>query len=74
MRASGDELEPEQLVDTCLDLMGPLPVRPATKTTLVEHATKKGTLNAKSDDPAVVDQRVTEMLQLIVATREFQFG
>jgi hypothetical protein len=74
VRASGDELEPQQFVDTCLDLMGPLPVRPATETTLVEHATKKGTLNVKSEDPAVVDQRVTEMLQLIVATREFQFG
>jgi uncharacterized protein (DUF1800 family) len=74
VRAQGDELSPKQLVDTCLDLIGPLPVREATEASLVDHANKKGSLNVKSDDPAVVDQRITEMLQLIVATREYQFG
>src|SRR5439155_5985760 len=41
LRAEG-ELSPDAFVDRCLDLMGPLPVRPATRTSLVNHASKSG--------------------------------
>jgi uncharacterized protein (DUF1800 family) len=72
LRAEG-ELSPEELVDRCLDLLGPLPVLPATRSSLLEHMSKAGPLRfAATDDPAA-DTRVTELLQLIVATREFQF-
>jgi uncharacterized protein (DUF1800 family) len=70
LKAAG-ELSPEQFVDRTLDLVGPLPVQPVTRTTLVNHVSKEGPLNFSNADAA--DQRVTELLQLIVATREFQF-
>jgi len=59
------------VVDSCLDLVGPLPVQNGTRTSLVNHVSKDGPLNFSAPDAA--DQRVTELLQLIVATREFQF-
>ena len=69
------DLVPEQLVDTCLDLMGPLQVTEETRGQLVGHAAESGPLVWGSDarDPAST-QRVTEMLQLIVATREYQYA
>jgi len=69
------DLGPEQLVDTCLDLMGPLQVTEETRGQLVGHAAESGPLVWGSDarDPAST-QRVTEMLQLIVATREYQYA
>jgi uncharacterized protein (DUF1800 family) len=65
------ELSPEEFVDRTLDLVGPMPVQPVTRTTLVNHVSKEGPLNFSN--AAAADQRVTELLQLIVATREFQF-
>jgi uncharacterized protein (DUF1800 family) len=70
LKAEG-ELAPEAFVDRTLDLVGPLPVQPVTRTTLINHVSKDGALNFS--DPDAADQRVTELLQLIVATREFQF-
>jgi uncharacterized protein (DUF1800 family) len=70
LRAMG-ELTPEQLVDACLDLIGPLRVRPATRSALVQFANKGGTLRLDPGDRAA-EQRVGEMLSMIVATREFQ--
>jgi uncharacterized protein (DUF1800 family) len=70
LRAAG-ESSPEEFVDRTLDLVGPLPVQPVTRTTLINHVSKEGPLNFNDADAA--DQRVTELLQLIVATREFQF-
>ena len=70
LRAAG-QLSPEELVDRTLDLVGPLPLQPVTRTTLINHVSKEGPLNFSDADAA--DQRVTELLQLIVATREFQF-
>jgi len=63
------ELSPEAFVDGCLDLIGPLEVSDRTQEALVGFARKGGNLNL---DEAAQAQRVGEMLQLIVATREFQ--
>jgi uncharacterized protein (DUF1800 family) len=63
------ELSPEAFVDTCLDLIGPLDVSERTHEALVGFAKKGGPLNL---DNANQRERVGEMLQLIVATREFQ--
>ena len=69
------ELGPEQLVDTCLDLMGPLQVTEDTRGQLVDHASESGLLVWGSDErDSASTQRVTEMLQLIVATREYQYA
>jgi uncharacterized protein (DUF1800 family) len=65
-------LSPEQLVDGCLELVGPLRVAPGTRQALVDFAQREGTLDLATGDRAA-EQRVGSLLSLIVATREFQF-
>jgi len=71
LRAQGD-LAPEAFVDGCLDLLGPLEVAERTQEALVGFARKGGDLKL-SDGNRDQEQRVGEMLQLIVSTREFQW-
>ena len=70
IRAMGP-LEPEAFVDVCLDLAGPLSIQAGAREALIRHAEKDGTLML-AGDPAG-ERRITAMLQLIVATREYQF-
>lgn len=73
LKAQGD-LSPEQLVDNCLDLLGPLDVLPETRQRLVEHASEGGPLHWETgQDARPSEARVGEMLQLIASVREFQF-
>jgi len=66
------ELSPEELVDGCLDLVGPLRVAPGTRTALVIFAEQDGPLDLRGGDRAG-EERVGALLSLIAATREFQF-
>jgi len=70
LRAKG-ELSPDAFVDESLDLMGPLEVSERSREALVAFAQKGGPLLLSEGDRDA-EQRVGEMLQLIVATREFQ--
>jgi uncharacterized protein (DUF1800 family) len=72
LRARG-ELSPESLVDACLDLIGQLPLSAAARDALIAFAGKDGPLNLADHDRAA-EQQVAALLQLIVATREYQFG
>ncbi|ETX07147.1 DUF1800 domain-containing protein [Candidatus Entotheonella palauensis] len=74
LRAQG-ELSPEALVDTCLDLMGPLDVNDATRQELIRHTSVGGPLTwdtAQASEAST--QRVGELLQLIVSLRDYQFA
>jgi hypothetical protein len=71
LRAQGT-LSPEAFVDGCLDLIGPMTVAERTHEALVGHARKAGPLDLASGGKAA-EARVAEMLQMIVATREFQW-
>jgi hypothetical protein len=62
---------PEQLVDNCLDLLGPVEVGANTKKELTDQAKTWGEIRWED---ASAPQKAAEMLQLIAATREFQFG
>jgi hypothetical protein len=62
----------EELVDGCLDLIGMLPMGDQAYDSLIEFVRKGGPLDL-SDGQRATEQRVVELLQLIVATREFQF-
>jgi len=62
---------PEQLVNNCLDLLGPVEVSASTKKELTDAAKQWGAINL--DQPAGA-QKAAEMMQLIAATREYQFG
>ena len=65
------ELSPSAFVDGCLDLVGPLDVAERNATRWSSFAEKGGALKLADGDRAA-EQRVGEMLQLIVATREYQ--
>jgi uncharacterized protein (DUF1800 family) len=68
-------LSPEQLVDDCLDLLGPMEVGAETRQELLDQAKEWGPISWDNETNAqTADQRVGEMLQLIVATREYQFA
>jgi hypothetical protein len=74
LKAKGT-LSPEQLVDGCLDLLGPMEVGAETRQELLDQAKEWGPISWDGETNAqTADQRVGEMLQLIVATREYQFA
>ena len=66
---------PKQLLDGCLDLLGPVEVMDKTYAQLLAHANQEGSLERDTADGcSQFDRRVSEMFQLIVATGEYQFG
>jgi len=69
-------LSPEALVDQTLELMGPLQMGAKTHEALNDFTRKGGSLdlNVEGEAREAAEQRVTELMQLIVATREFQLG
>jgi hypothetical protein len=68
-------LSPDQLVDGCLDLLGPIEVGSDSKQELLGQAKEWGQIAWDSDANAkIADQRAAQMLQLVTATREYQFG
>jgi hypothetical protein len=68
-------LGPDQLVDRCLDLLGPVEINADTRRELTDQAKLWGNLSWDNDAAAqIAAQRATEMMQLIVATREYQFA
>jgi len=75
LRAQG-VLSPEALVDQTLELMGPLQMGAKTHEALNDFTRKGGSLdlNVEGEAREAAEQRVTELMQLIVATREFQLG
>ena len=75
MSAGTSTMSPEEFVDGCLDLMGPLEVSEKTRSSLIEHAKSSGTLQRSSEEERnMFAKKVVEMLQLIVATAEYQYA
>ena len=74
LKSQGDLL-PEDFVDSCLDLVGPVQVRPETRQQLVARATEGGAVGwSDAQETASSTQRVGEMLQLIASVREYQYA
>ena len=74
LMARGDSLSPEQFVDGCLEMTGPVQVTADTHSQLVAHASQEGDLSHGSDaERATFTRRTGEMFQMIAATAEFQF-
>ena len=68
-------ISPNQLVDSCLDLMGPLEVTPESRQELIDFAEEEGQVAWDTErDVESSIQKVGEMLQLIVALREYQYA
>jgi uncharacterized protein (DUF1800 family) len=68
--SEGRTISSERLVDGCLEMVGTYELRDETHSELVAHAQKGGVLLTGTEDFA---QQVGQMLQLIVATQEYQF-
>jgi len=75
LSASGLPIAPADFVDRCLDLAGPLDVRPETRQALLELAERDGDLTFTTDGARrESESRIARMLTLIVASREYQFA
>ena len=75
LAAKGPVMSPEALVDSCLDVAGPVPVSSARRKKLIAHIQIAGEVRCGSpEELEVFGQRVTRLLQLIVSSREFQFA
>ena len=70
-----ERMSAEEFVEGCLELIGPLRVGEETRRELVEHAKGEGEIRwgATEEERRAFGQRVAQMLQLISATREYQF-
>ena len=69
--AEGRAQTPEGLVDGCLDMLGAYQLPEDTRSQLVDHVAKGGELRPGSSEFA---SKVGQVLQLIVATQEYQFA
>ena len=75
IRSTGAELSPAQFVDSCLEYLGQYEIGDKTRQSLVSHAERDGDLVFDRRGAAECsEQRITEMLQLVVATREYQLA
>ena len=75
IRSTGAELSPAQFVDSCLEYLGQYEIADKTRQSLVSHAERDGDLVFDRRGAAECsEQRITEMLQLVVATREYQLA
>ena len=73
--ANGGSMRPEDLVDRCLELMGPLDVPEIVRDNLVAEAAADGDISyATADDMADLSRRAGNVMALIAGTREYQFG
>ena len=75
VRSSGDVQSSRQLAEACLDAVGMFEVSETTLNSLVALAAPWGEIRFDQDDAAACsEERVAEMLQLIVASREYQLA
>ena len=72
---NGGTLTPSELVDGCLDLIGPIQVSDETREALTGYVAMKGDVPLRDGDSAEGSaNRVGEVLGLISATREYQLA
>jgi hypothetical protein len=74
VKTQGRSLTPAQLVDACLEVMGPLQVGEDTRSQLQDHANQGGELVTSTDDNPDATARIVEMLQMVASTREYQLA
>ena len=66
---------PEEFVDACLDLVGPLEFSGSTRSELLAQAAEDGDLNWDTEEETEKsEKKIGVMLALIAASRDFQFA
>ena len=74
LKAQGTQ-SPQQIVESCLDLLGPLEVNPESLTELTGFVSERGDFRWDSAEATQAStERVSELLQLIVSLREYQYA
>jgi uncharacterized protein (DUF1800 family) len=70
----GGSFSPEQLVDSCLELMGPVQILEETpRVALIDHVANQGDLSLGGHQQGdVAEKRVAELLALIASTKDYQ--
>jgi uncharacterized protein (DUF1800 family) len=71
LASEGPIISPEDLVEGCLRMLGHYELADETRSMLVDHARKNGELRT---DTEAFPQHVTQMLQMIVATKEYLYA
>ena len=75
LKPLGNDATPDAFVDKCLELVGQMQVNDTTHGYLTQFAAANGPLNFEDGDASEeMESRVVSMLQLIVASREYQLG
>ena len=75
MERLGSVVKSGELVDRCLDLVGPIEVGDETRTALTNYAEEVGDVDLTSDEDRDDNaHKIARMIQLIVSTREYQFA
>ena len=75
LMGQGATLSADQMVDGCLDLIGPMTIADETRQELVGHISGEGELRHGSESERNdFTRRVGETFQMIATTSEFQFG
>jgi len=71
IKSAGETISAEDLVKRCLEMLGGYELMEENQKLLVEHAATAASMNTKTDEFA---QAVSQILQLIVSTQEYQFN
>ena len=71
LASEGPAMSPEGLVDGCLRMLGHYELVDETRSMLVDHARQSGELRT---DTEAFAQHVCQMLQMIVATKEYLYA
>ena len=75
LESQGGALSPDEFVDRCLELTGPVSVGSETREGLVRYAESGGALGFASEEESDLSvSRIVRMIQLIVASRDYQFA
>ncbi len=75
IKGDGSAIDAETFVDRAVELMGPVNVADVTRQSLIDTAAEDGDLKFGSgSESEESERRIIKMLQLIVASREFQFA
>ena len=75
LRENGAAYSAGELVDACISLCGALEVSDATRRELTAYVASQGELSFDSQiQDGCIEQRIADLLQLIVSTREYQMA
>ena len=71
--SNGGTLTPEELVDGCSDLAGPVSLKESTRRDIIHHVAAHGDVSLRGHSQGdESERRVADVLKLIASSREFQ--